>query len=58
VEKPAWPAAVYLGLTLAAAGYSHAVVFTGGIMIAVIASVIGVAVGAARKGARGAWAPR
>jgi len=50
VEKPAWPAAVYLGLTLAAAGYSHAVVFTGGIMITVIASAIGVAAGEAPAG--------
>src|SRR5439155_25236324 len=45
VEKPAWPAALYLGLTLAAAGYSHAVVFIGGIMVAVIATAIGIAAG-------------
>jgi hypothetical protein len=50
VQKPVLPAAVYLGLTLAAAGYSHAVVFTGGIMIAVIASAIGVATGEAPEG--------
>ena len=45
VEKPAPRPAVYLGLTLAAAGYAHAVVFTGGIMIAVIATAIGVLAG-------------
>jgi len=46
VERPALPAALYLGLTLAAAGYSHAVVFIGGIVIAVPASAIGAIAGA------------
>jgi hypothetical protein len=49
VEKPALPAAIYLGLTLAAAGYSHAIVFTGGIAIAVIATAIGVAADAGHR---------
>ena len=54
VEKPAPRPAIYLGLTLAAAGYSHAVVFTGGIMIAVIATAIGVVAGGGPEG----WARR
>ena len=41
VERPALPPAIYLGLTLAAAGYSHAVVFVGGIAIAVMATAFG-----------------
>jgi hypothetical protein len=46
VEKPALPAGLYLGLTLAAAGYSHAVVFIGGIVVAVLSSAIGLLAGA------------
>ena len=50
VQKPAPGVAAYLGLTLAAAGYSHAVVFTGGIMITVIATAIGVVAGGGPEG--------
>ena len=53
VEKPALPAAVHLGLTLAAAGYSHAVVFVGGTAIAVLATAFGVLAGGG-EGGRGA----
>ena len=47
VARPALSGAIYLGLTLAAAGYSHAVVFVGGTFIAGIATAIGVLAGGA-----------
>ena len=43
VKAPRPGRALYLGLTLAALGYSHAVAFSGGLVIAVISSLIGIA---------------